>query len=201
MKNTYVPPIFTHCAGIVRISGDLNNCLPKPYLLRITACPFFGNPNFHGAAHGPTKKRFSRRCPPRSAGNRAGNNRAPLRPGARSCVFPIHPIRWSRSFPRAPSVLIWRWAWAAFRAAGSPKFSGLNPPVKPPRPLHIIAEAQKRGGVAAFIDAEHALDINYARRLGLRPRICSFHSPTTASRPWEIADMLVRSSARGRGRG
>ena len=51
--------------------------------------------------------------------------------------------------------------------------------------LHIIAEAQKRGGVAAFIDAEHALDVNYARRLGVKPKNCSFPSPIMVNRPWK----------------
>ncbi len=50
--------------------------------------------------------------------------------------------------------------------------------------LHVIAEAQKMGGVAAFIDAEHALDIVYARKLGVGPTTCSSPSPTPASRPW-----------------
>ena len=49
--------------------------------------------------------------------------------------------------------------------------------------LHVIAECQKLGGTAAFIDAEHALDVTYARRLGVKTDDCSSRSPTTASRP------------------
>lgn len=61
--------------------------------------------------------------------------------------------------------------------------------------LHIIAEAQKRGGVAAFIDAEHALDINYARRLGVKTEDLLISQPDYGEQALEIADMLVRSSA------
>ena len=50
--------------------------------------------------------------------------------------------------------------------------------------LHAVAEAQKLGGVCAFIDAEHALDVGYARKIGVRTRTtCSSRSRTTASRP------------------
>ena len=48
--------------------------------------------------------------------------------------------------------------------------------------LHVVAEAQRAGGVCAFIDAEHALDVGYARKLGVRPRTCCCRSPTAASR-------------------
>jgi recombination protein RecA len=61
--------------------------------------------------------------------------------------------------------------------------------------LHIIAEAQKRGGIAAFIDAEHALDINYARRLGVKTEDLLISQPDYGEQALEIADMLVRSSA------
>ena len=61
--------------------------------------------------------------------------------------------------------------------------------------LHIIAEAQKRGGVAAFIDAEHALDINYARRLGVKTEDLLISQPDYGEQALEIADMLVRSGA------
>lgn len=61
--------------------------------------------------------------------------------------------------------------------------------------LHIIAEAQKQGGVAAFIDAEHALDINYARRLGVRTEDLLISQPDYGEQALEIADMLVRSGA------
>ena len=61
--------------------------------------------------------------------------------------------------------------------------------------LHIIAEAQKRGGIAAFIDAEHALDVNYARRLGVRTDDLLISQPDTGEQALEIAEMLVRSGA------
>ena len=61
--------------------------------------------------------------------------------------------------------------------------------------LHAIAEAQKLGGVAAFIDAEHALDVGYARKLGVRTDDMLISQPDTGEQALEIADMLVRSNA------
>lgn len=61
--------------------------------------------------------------------------------------------------------------------------------------LHIIAEAQKLGGTCAFIDAEHALDINYARRLGVNTDDLLVSQPDFGEQALEIADLLVRSSA------
>ncbi|MEL6182855.1 MAG: ATPase domain-containing protein, partial [Myxococcota bacterium] len=61
--------------------------------------------------------------------------------------------------------------------------------------LHIVAEAQKLGGVAAFIDAEHALDVGYARKLGVRIDDLLISQPDTGEQALEIADMLVRSNA------
>src|SRR5687767_13955835 len=61
--------------------------------------------------------------------------------------------------------------------------------------LHIIAEAQKKGGIAAFIDAEHALDVVYARKLGVRTDDLLISQPDTGEQALEIADMLVRSNA------
>jgi recombination protein RecA len=61
--------------------------------------------------------------------------------------------------------------------------------------LHVIAEAQKRGGIAAFIDAEHALDVTYARRLGVRTDDLLISQPDTGEQALEIAEMLVRSGA------
>jgi recombination protein RecA len=59
--------------------------------------------------------------------------------------------------------------------------------------LHVIAEAQKRGGVAAFIDAEHALDVNYARVLGVQTEDLLISQPDTGEQGLEITDILVRS--------
>lgn len=61
--------------------------------------------------------------------------------------------------------------------------------------LHIVAEAQKRGGIAAFVDAEHALDVNYARRLGVNCDDLLVSQPDTGEQALEIADILVRSGA------
>ena len=61
--------------------------------------------------------------------------------------------------------------------------------------LHVIAEAQKKGGIAAFIDAEHALDPNYARNLGVDIESLLVSQPDTGEQALEIADMLIRSNA------
>ncbi len=61
--------------------------------------------------------------------------------------------------------------------------------------LHVIAEAQKKGGIAAFIDAEHALDVGYARKLGVRTDDLLISQPDTGEQALEIADTLVRSGA------
>ena len=61
--------------------------------------------------------------------------------------------------------------------------------------LHIIAEAQRKGGVAAFIDAEHALDPPYAQRLGVDLDALLISQPDTGEQALEIAEALVRSGA------
>jgi recombination protein RecA len=61
--------------------------------------------------------------------------------------------------------------------------------------LHAIAQVQAQGGVAAFIDAEHALDIHYARRLGVRPEELLVSQPDTGEQALEITEQLVRSGA------
>jgi recombination protein RecA len=61
--------------------------------------------------------------------------------------------------------------------------------------LHVIAEAQKAGGVCAFIDAEHALDPGYARRLGVDTAALLISQPDTGEQALEICDTLVRSGA------
>jgi len=61
--------------------------------------------------------------------------------------------------------------------------------------LHAVAEVQKAGGVAAFIDAEHALDVNYARRLGVKVEDLLVSQPDTGEQALEIADVLLRSGA------
>ena len=61
--------------------------------------------------------------------------------------------------------------------------------------LHVVAEAQKRGGVCAFIDAEHALDVGYAKKLGVKTEELLVSQPDCGEQALEIADMLVRSNA------
>jgi recombination protein RecA len=61
--------------------------------------------------------------------------------------------------------------------------------------LHLVAEAQKRGGICAFIDAEHALDINYGRKLGVKTEDLLISQPDNGEQALEIADTLVRSGA------
>ncbi len=61
--------------------------------------------------------------------------------------------------------------------------------------LHIVAEAQKLGGIAAFIDAEHALDPTYARRLGVDVDNLIISQPDTGEQALEITESLVRSNA------
>lgn len=61
--------------------------------------------------------------------------------------------------------------------------------------LHVIAEAQKRGGFAAFVDAEHALDVHYARRLGVNTDELLVSQPDTGEQALEITEILVRSGA------
>ncbi len=61
--------------------------------------------------------------------------------------------------------------------------------------LHVIAEAQRRGGKAAFIDAEHALDPNYARALGVNVEELLISQPDYGEQALEIAEILVRSGA------
>src|ERR1700676_254389 len=61
--------------------------------------------------------------------------------------------------------------------------------------LHVIAEAQKAGGVCAFVDAEHALDPGYARKLGCNIDELLISQPDAGEQALEIADTLVRSNA------
>ncbi len=61
--------------------------------------------------------------------------------------------------------------------------------------LHAVAEAQKKGGIAAFVDAEHALDVGYARKLGVRTDDLLISQPDTGEQALEITETLVRSGA------
>lgn len=61
--------------------------------------------------------------------------------------------------------------------------------------LHIVAEAQKRGGVAAFVDAEHALDIGYSKKIGVDLESLLVSQPDTGEQALEIVDVLVNSGS------
>jgi recombination protein RecA len=61
--------------------------------------------------------------------------------------------------------------------------------------LHVIAEAQKKGGICAFVDAEHAIDPSYAKKLGVNIEDLLISQPDTGEQALEIADTLVRSGA------
>ncbi len=61
--------------------------------------------------------------------------------------------------------------------------------------LHAVAEAQKKGGIAAFVDAEHALDVSYARKLGVRTDDLLISQPDTGEQALDIVETLVRSGA------
>lgn len=61
--------------------------------------------------------------------------------------------------------------------------------------LQVVAECQKAGGTAAFVDAEHALDVNYAEKLGVKIDELLISQPDTGEQALEITDMLVRSAA------
>ena len=61
--------------------------------------------------------------------------------------------------------------------------------------LHVVAEAQKKGGLAAFVDAEHALDVAYARKIGVNTDDLLISQPDTGEQALEIAEVLVRSGA------
>ena len=88
-----------------------------------------------------------------------------------------------------------RSASAACRAAAWSKSTARNPPARPRSRCTAVAEAQKKGGICAFIDAEHALDPIYARKLGVNIDDLLISQPDTGEQALEIADTLVRSGA------
>src|SRR6201987_3970637 len=71
-----------------------------------------------------------------------------------------------------------------------PESSGKTPVV-----YHVIAEAQRRGGICAFIDAEHAMDPAYAKRIGVNIDDLLVSQPDTGEQALEICELLVRSGA------
>ena len=88
-----------------------------------------------------------------------------------------------------------RSASAGCRAAASSKSTVRNSSGKTTLALHCLAEAQKKGGICAFIDAEHALDPIYARKLGVNVDDLLISQPDAGEQALEIADTLVRSGA------
>ena len=88
-----------------------------------------------------------------------------------------------------------RWASADFRAAAFAKSSGRNRPAKRRVALQVIAEAQKMGGMAAFIDVEHALDPIYARKLGVDVDNLLVSQPDYAEQALEITGALITSGS------
>ncbi len=115
---------------------------------------------------------------------------------APSCASARTRRRWrSRQSPRARSASTSRSASAACRAAASSRSTGLKSSGKTTLALHVIAEAQKRGGICGFIDAEHALDTVYARKLGVDLEQLLISQPDTGEQALEITDTLVRSGA------
>jgi protein RecA len=77
----------------------------------------------------------------------------------------------------------------------SSRFSALNPAARPPSLFISSPRAQNAGGLAAFIDAEHALDPTYAEAIGVDLENLYFSQPDNGEQALEIADTLVRSGA------
>ena len=104
--------------------------------------------------------------------------------------------RWtSTSFPPVRSAWTLLSGSAGCRAVAWWKFSDLKSSGKTTLALHAAAEAQKKGGICAFIDAEHALDPIYARKLGVKVDELLISQPDAGEQALEIADTLVRSGA------
>ncbi len=100
-----------------------------------------------------------------------------------------------RRFPPAPSRSITRSAWADFRAAASVEIFGPESSGKTTVALQVVAEAQKAGGMAAFIDVEHALDPIYARKLGVDVDNLLVSQPDYAEQALEITSALITSGS------
>ena len=96
---------------------------------------------------------------------------------------------------RARSASTSRSASAATRAGRIVEIYGPESSGKTTLTLHAIARCRRQGGVAAFIDAEHALDPTYARKLGVKTDELLVSQPDYGEQALEIADMLVRSNA------
>ena len=91
--------------------------------------------------------------------------------------------------------LISRWALAVFHEEGSSKSIGPESSGKSTLATHIVANAQKTGGLAAYIDAEHALDPGYAAKIGVNVNELMISQPDCGEDALNIAEMLARSNA------
>jgi recombination protein RecA len=94
-----------------------------------------------------------------------------------------------------PCVRTSRWAGAASPAGASSRSSARSRSGKTTLALTVVASAQKAGGVAAFIDAEHALDPSWARKLGVNIDDLLVSQPDTGEQALDICELLVRSNA------
>ena len=100
----------------------------------------------------------------------------------------------ARSRPaRSPST--WRSGSAGSRAAASSRSSARRPRARRRWSTTSMAEAQRRGGICAFIDAEHAMDPQYARRIGVDIDQLLVSQPDTGEQALEITELLIRSGA------
>ena len=101
----------------------------------------------------------------------------------------------SRPFPPVPSISMPPSASAAFPAAGSPKSTVPNRPARPRSRCISRPTSRSAGGVAAYVDAEHALDVEYAQKLGVDVENLLVSQPDTGEQALEIVEILVRSGA------
>ena len=101
----------------------------------------------------------------------------------------------SRPSPRDRSVWTWRSGRGGVPRGRIIEIFGPESGGKTTLALHIVAEAQKQNGLAAFIDAEHALDVTYARKIGVNTDDLLISQPDTGEQALEIAETLVRSGA------
>ena len=101
----------------------------------------------------------------------------------------------SRQSRPARSASTSRSASAGCRAGGWSRSTALSSSGKTTLALHVVAEAQKKSGICGFIDAEHALDPVYARKLGVKVEDLLISQPDSGEQALEIADTLVRSGA------
>ena len=114
---------------------------------------------------------------------------------ARSCVWATTRFRKSRRCPRAVLPSISHSALGGIPKGRIIEIYGPESSGKTTVALHIVAEVQKTGGTAAFIDAEHALDPSYAARLGVQLENLYISQPDNGEQALDIVETLVRSGA------